>query len=128
MTGNDTIQRTLNGDRDETRVGHCKKDPIEVYIGRADDGDAHMGTADIHERGWLGNPFPESKYGRTECIRRFRADFEVRLQLDEEFREAIANLQGRILGCYCQRLTDDGPACHGEVIAEWADKLAEDDA
>jgi hypothetical protein len=30
-------------------------------------------------------------------------------------------------GCWCQRLNDDGPACHGEVIAEWADRLGRDE-
>ena len=35
-------------------------------------------------------------------------------------------LAGKTLGCWCQRLDEDSPACHAEVIAEHADRLARD--
>ena len=109
---------------DETRVGHCKADKTDVYIGRGPKGRA-MGEAPIGERGWLGNPYEVEEYGREECIRQFKGTFSLRLVDDVEFREAVAGLSGKRLGCWCQRLDEDKPACHGEVIAEIADKLAD---
>jgi len=112
---------------DRTRVGHCKKDATDVYIGRGRN-DRHMTTTpsdEIGRRGWLGNPFPVDEHGRRQCVDRFRTEFEARLKHDEEFRAAVRDLAGKTLGCWCQRLNDDGPLCHGEVIAEWADRLAD---
>jgi hypothetical protein len=80
--------------------------------------DAKIGT-----RGWLGNPFTVEDYGREGCIEEFRDAFEERLETDDEFRAAVADLSGKTLGCWCQRVDEDSPACHGEVIAEWADRL-----
>ena len=116
-------QTTLTGDL-QTRVGKHNETGTTVYIGREKGGDAHMNSVDVGQAGWLGNPYPESKHGRQQCIEMFRKDFENRLESDEMFRKAVAGLQGEILGCHCQRINDDGPACHGEVIAEWADRLA----
>lgn len=125
----------------ETQVGHCKADATDVNIGRGE-GYANVRTADIGDNGWLGNPFvPEenarsSHYStdsitvvstREESVERFRDLFETRLEQDEAFRTAVRELAGTALGCWCQRLTADGPACHGEVIAEHADRLAAQD-
>ena len=107
-----------------TRVGHQTHLNEYVYIGRANDGNSHMLNTEIGSPGWLGNPFPKSKHGRKECVDKFRVEFESRLKDEPEFRNAVASLSGSILGCYCQRLNDEGPLCHGEVIAEWADKLS----
>jgi len=80
-----------------------------------------MNSVDVGQPGWIGNPYPKSKHGRQECIELFREDFEDRLESDKMFRKAVKNLKGEILGCWCQRLNDDGPGCHGEVIAEYVD-------
>ena len=117
-----TEQTTLFGGT-VTRVGKHTESGTTVYIGRANGGDSHMNNTDVGQSGWLGNPYPESKHGRQQCIEMFRADFENRLESDEMFRKAVKGLQGEILGCHCQRINDDGPACHGEVIAEWVERL-----
>lgn len=126
VTGEQSVRGTeqlrLDGTTAPTRVGHCRHCSHDAYIGRGDGGDAHLLNTEIGERGWLGNPFPVDEHGRAQCVERFRAEFEARLDDDPEFREAVANLRGSVLGCWCQRLNDDGPLCHGEVIAEWADK------
>ena len=123
-------QTTLTGET-RTRVGHCKKDSCTVYIGRSDGGDGHMMNRDVGQSGWLGNPFPKSKHGRKQCVEMFQDEFEARIKTDETFRKAVKGLRGEILGCYCQRINDNGPACHGEVIAEWVngdvDALAKND-
>lgn len=123
----------------DTQVGHCKADDTDVYIGRGTDF-ANIRTTDIGEYGWLGNPFvPQSNIrdghvttdhitivsDREESVTRFRDLFETRLKQDDEFRDAVRDVAQTALGCWCQRLNSDRPACHGEVIAEHADRLAD---
>jgi len=110
---------------DETKVGHTKADSTDVYIGRGPGGRDMLETP-IGKRGWLGNPHTLEDYDREGSIKRFRKAFEHRLENDDEFRARVADLSGSTLGCWCQRVDADGPACHGEVIAEWADRLADD--
>lgn len=108
----------------ETQVGHVKLDETDVYAGRGPGGRA-MDETPVGERGWLGNPYPLADTGsRAAAIEAFRADFIARLKSDEQFRDAVENLSGRTLGCWCHRADKDGPACHADVIAEWADRLA----
>jgi len=106
-----------------TKVGHCKKDETDVYIGRGND-QADMISATVNTRGWLGNPYTLEEYDREESIAKFQDTFEARINSDAQFRKAVRNLHGKTLGCWCQTVAQDEPACHGEVIAEWADKLA----
>lgn len=114
-------------ERERTRVGHTLTDETDVYVGRGPDAKA-MGDVPIGEKGWLGNPYTVKEYGREESIERFRVDFTQRIATDGEFRDAVEDLAGKTLGCWCQTLEDDDPACHAEVIAEWADMLAESES
>lgn len=86
-----------------------------------------MTETPVGKRGWLGNPYTLENYGREESIQQFREHFEKRLENDEEFRDAVRELAGDVLGCWCQHLDEDKPACHAEVIAEHADRLAGED-
>lgn len=110
-----------------TNVGHWMQDDCDVYAGRGRNGN-RFGSAEIGEHGWLGNPYRADEYGRERCIEKFRNVFERRLSDDKKFREAIRELAGKRLGCWCQRLDEDSPACHAEVIAEHADGLGVADA
>lgn len=117
----------------QTRVGHCMNDETDVYAGRGPDA-RDMTETPVGKRGWLGNPFAlddldgddtqDGETVRDASIRKFRAAFKDELQTNEEFRNAVRDLAGDVLGCWCQRLDDDEPACHAEVIAEHADRLA----
>jgi hypothetical protein len=107
----------------QTRVGHCKADSTDVYVGRGPGGRS-MHDTPIGERGWLGNPYPADEYGRGESIENFREAFEEKLKLNDAFREAVGDLAGQDLGCWCQHLDEDGPACHAEIIAEHADRIS----
>lgn len=107
-----------------TRVGHCKRDETDVYVGRGPNGRA-MDETPVGERGWLGNPYPlDDVDSRGASIEAFRADFVARLKADQAFRDAVRGLSGKTLGCWCQSLEADQPACHAEVVAEYADRLA----
>lgn len=112
--------------RNRTRVGHCKKDEYDVYIGRGPD-QAAFGDIPPGEYGGLGNPYPLSEYGREESLERFREEFETALEDDPNLRAIVASLHGKVLGGWCRSLADDEPACHGDIIAAWADRLAEND-
>lgn len=84
-----------------------------------------MSNTPIGERGWLGNPFAlDDGHSRDESIELFEEQFLIRLITDEQFAEAIAELSGDTLGCWCRSVQADEPACHGDVIARWADNLA----
>lgn len=109
----------------ETRVGHVFEDSeeIDVYVGRGSDG-AVMGETAIGKRGWLGNPFTLDDNGRGEAIERFRIHFEDRLTTDEEFRDAVADLAGKTLGCWCRTLDAEYPECHADIIAKKAEQIA----
>ncbi len=79
----------------ETRVVHCKKEPYDVYIGRPSK--------------W-GNPFSIGKDGtRDEVIEKY-------LQYvlgNDELMDALPELQGKVLGCWCKPLT-----CHGDILVD----------
>lgn len=118
-----------SGDR-HTRVGHVIEDgeDIDVYAARGS-GRKAMGEVPIGKRGWLGNPYTlEDADSRAACIEAFKADFIARLKQDTEFRDAVVDLSGKTLGCFCQTIDEEGPACHAEVIAEHADRLASEEA
>jgi len=107
---------------EQTRVGHCKADETDVYVGRGPNG-SHMHNTLVGNRGWLGNPFTVEEYGREKSIRKFRTEFEKLIDTNPVFADAVAELSGKTLGCWCQRLVDEEPACHAEIIAEFADRL-----
>lgn len=94
-----------------------------VYVGRGAE-KAHINNTEIGERGWLGNPYPlNDERTREEVVEQYRRDFEQRLQKDAAFRDAVRDLAGSVLLCWCQEYGADAPKCHAEVIAEHADRL-----
>jgi hypothetical protein len=78
-------------------VVHCKRAPYDVYIGRPSK--------------W-GNPFSIGPDGnREEVIQKYKEWFWNQPQLVE----ALPELTGKILGCWCAPL-----ACHGHFLAQLA--------
>ena len=82
-----------------TRVVHCKKEKYDVYIGRPSK--------------W-GNPFHVPPYERGEAVEKYREWMLTQPRLLKDLHE----LKGKVLGCWCKPR-----ACHGDVLAELADKL-----
>jgi len=82
-----------------TRVVNCKRDSYDVYIGRPSE--------------W-GNPFSIGKDGtREEVIEKYREWLSGQWHLLDQ----LDKLQGNVLGCHCKPL-----ACHGDILAELADR------
>lgn len=118
----ETKQITLTGDTRTDVVNKKRTDRYTVDIGRENHGQDHMNSTAVGEPGWIGNPYPESEYGRERCIELFREDFYTRLEADAEFREAVQNLRGEILACYCKP-----KACHGDVIVAYLNENGKED-
>ena len=90
-----------------TTVVNLKSAPFDVYIGRANP------RRGLKASKWQ-NPFVVGRDGtRDEVVEKFRQH----LLSSAELLAAIPELKGKTLGCWCAPL-----ACHGEVLAELADK------
>lgn len=99
-----------------TRVVNLRREPFDVYIGRAGHG----------QDGYFGNPIPvdfkrmkEPGYAE-EMLGRYRAHFIQRVERDADFRARVLELRGKVLGCFCKDTRGEGP-CHGDIIAAWVD-------
>jgi len=96
----------------ETRVVNIRHSPYDVLIDR---------------RTIFGNPFPEWKWGREECIRKFESYFWDRIERDPAWKAEVLKLKGKTLGCWCKR-PDREVACHGDVYVAYLDTVDEVDA
>lgn len=84
-------------------IVNLKQSAFGVYIGRGNDWRKLAGSK------W-SNPFVIGKDGnREQVIEKFRAH----LLASPELLEALPELSGKVLGCWCSPL-----ACHGEVLVE----------
>ncbi len=93
----------------QTVVVNIHKEPFDVYIGRKGQG----------QDGYFGNPFRIGHgISREDTVKRFQRYFIDRIEKDSEFKRRILALKGKRLGCFCKP-----KACHGDVIAEWLDKM-----
>lgn len=73
-----------------------------------------MNNTNIGEDGWIGNPYTVVDYGRDRAVDLFERDFYNRIESDDEFREAVEELEGETLGCHCKP-----KSCHGDVIKNY---------
>lgn len=101
----------------ETKVIHLKDaphgwrgHPDYVYIGRGVRGQVTS----------FGNRYIIGPDGtRDEVIAQYRKWAETKIEEDADFRQNVAALHGKTLVCYCAP-----KKCHGDVLKELADKLA----
>ena len=86
------------------------KSPDHVYIGR---------NMTVYVKGATGskwaNPFSVKKYGREECLQKYREYIEGNAKLKSELKE----LTGKILGCWCD---PESESCHGDVLIDLLNK------
>ncbi len=83
------------------RVVHCKREHFDVYIGRPSK--------------W-GNPF---KLGRDGTREQVIAMYESWLQAQPALLDALPELRGKVLGCWCHPLP-----CHGDVLVRLVNGVA----
>lgn len=82
-----------------SRVVHCKRSAHDVYIGRPSK--------------W-GNPFEIGTDGDREAVIEKYREWIVQ---QPDLMAALPELRGNTLGCWCAP-----KACHGDVLAELADR------
>lgn len=93
-----------------TRVVHVKREPYDVYIGRANP------RTRLKASPWA-NPFKVGKDGdRDEVITKYAAW----LQTQPNLLARLPELRGKALGCWCKP-----ERCHGDVLARLADEGVE---
>ncbi len=68
----------------------------------------------------FGNPFPEWKWGREECIHKFETYFWNRIERDPAWKAEVLRLKGKVLGCWCRPLS-----CHGDIYAGYLNSYDE---
>lgn len=79
------------------------KNPNHIYIGRTC---AYIkGTYNSKWR----NPYSVQKYGRDECLKKYK-DYIV---TNDELMEDIKELEGKVLGCWCCP-----DKCHGDILID----------
>lgn len=96
-------------------------DPSASHIAmRSRSGQGNMSNTPIGEPGWLGNPYKWSGNGGTgtvtEAVKKFKAYFLKRLDLDPKFKEAILNLTGKNLGYMNPNASHE---THVKVMQDW---------
>lgn len=103
----------------KTTVVNLRKEPYDVYIGRAGKG----------QSGVFGNPIRIINARRSDptyvadVLVQFKRYFLREVESDPAFRSAVLELRGKRLGCFCK----PGP-CHGDIIAAWVDAQPEQQA
>lgn len=82
------------------RVVHCRHAAYDTYIGRPSK--------------W-GNPFVLGKDGTREEV---VAKYEVHLRNSRPLMQALVELQGKVLGCWCAPRP-----CHGDVLLRLLEEM-----
>ena len=55
---------------------------------------------------------------RKQVVEKYRKWFYKKILTDDEFRDRIQALKGKVIGCWCTPLE-----CHGDVIIEYLNDL-----
>lgn len=99
------------------KVVHVNKESYDVYIGRPSK--------------W-GNPFThiDDKETLAEYVVKDREEalnkYKEYLINNKELMESIMELDGKVLGCWCIKDSDNPPnpyVCHGQIISEVINNL-----
>ncbi|HET7324252.1 MAG TPA: DUF4326 domain-containing protein [Halococcus sp.] len=105
----------------KTTVGHAKHDEIDAYIARKDEGRETIQNTPPGE--CFGNPYRLENHSRGASIRKFADLLDTLLEERPIYRLYVRDLAGKTLGCWCRRVNEGEPACHGDVLAAKAGYL-----
>ena len=87
---------------DTARVVHCKREEFDVYIGRP----SKWGNPFSHKGGTKAQFRVDTREQAVACYRKWVLE-------QPELMEALPELRGKTLGCWCAP-----KACHGDVLLE----------
>jgi len=89
-----------------TKVVHIKKDKYDIYVGRP----TEWGNPFSHRDGTKALYKCETREEAVESYRKW-------IMTQPQLLQKLPELKGKTLACWCKPL-----ACHGDVLAELADK------
>ncbi len=95
------------------------------------DGCVYIGRSGKGLKGPFGNPISIGQkcphcgqvHDRGGTLVCYRIMLEHRLKTDPTFRQAVKELAGKTLVCFCKPLP-----CHGDILAEYAERLSKEGA
>lgn len=91
----------------KTRVVHVMREKYDVYIGRP---------------GPFGNPYSHKPGTRAEftvsTVEEAVSKYREYILQKPELLEALPELQGKTLGCWCKIPENPNAPCHGDVLVE----------
>lgn len=93
----------IGSECDGTVVVNVRKEPCDVYIGRAMPGFKASRFANPYRIGADGS--------RAQVLARYREHLEALLERDPAARQDLEALRGKRLGCWCKP-----EACHGDIL------------
>jgi hypothetical protein len=101
----------------ETSVVNLRKSKYDVYIGRQGKGLSGVfgNPVKVNEKCFVCGSVHTTGGSTLEC---YEVYLLIRLEEDNEFKEAFLNLKGKTLGCFCKPLP-----CHGDVIVKIIESL-----
>lgn len=105
-TVNLSFYSNLEINTNATNVVHCKKSKYDIYIGRP----SMWGNPFSSKKGTLAKYYVGSK---SEAIH----NYKEYLESSAELMNALVELKGKILGCWCKP-----KPCHGDVIVKLIEK------
>lgn len=101
-----------------TTVVNIKEVPGAEYIGRAGQGmDGYFGNP--IRRGQKCDRCGVNHIHPSQTLPCFAYYFHERLLVEPDFKEAVLQLKGAELGCFCKTKSGVGNPCHGDVISLW---------
>lgn len=102
-----------------TKVIHIKdapkgwqSNPDYVYIGRSGKGTASI-YGNPHKVGWCY--LCNTTHAQGEAAEAFGESFERQILEDVRFYEAVLQLRGKILVCFCKTRERPDTPCHGDI-------------
>jgi hypothetical protein len=87
-----------------TRVVHCKKSDYDIYIGRP----SKWGNPFTHKAGTIAHFI-------VPTVEEAVSQYEEWLRQQSELLDALLELKGKVLGCWCKP-----KLCHGDILCKWA--------
>src|SRR5512135_818221 len=101
------------------RVVHVLKEPYDVYIGDA------VPKVDLPRSKWR-NPYlvsPAGPFTPKESLRLY----EMHIRDSPTLMQAVGELRGKVLGCWCKTPDKPDALCHGDILIKIVNELEEID-
>ncbi|WP_330633649.1 DUF4326 domain-containing protein [Halocatena halophila] len=113
-------QTTLSGGYQATLTG----DVVQTELVNVSE-HGREGVRMIDRSTQFGNPFRMKKdggeYSREGCVEAYREWFKDKIRTDPEFQQAVEELRGETLACWCvsepiTQTEEPYDTCHGEIL------------